>query len=106
MDIFRVERGQAPRELRLIGELDIAGADALAKAIGAEKDGAAPLTLDMSQLTFMDSSGLRELLRAAREQEERPMRLMALSPSVLRVLEIAGVLTAFEIVESESPSVD
>jgi anti-sigma B factor antagonist len=106
MDVFRVEQGAAPRELRLIGELDISGIDALAQAIAAAGDGAAPLTLDMSALTFMDSSGLRELLRAAREPQEQMIRLLAPSPSVRRVLEIAGVLSAFEIVEPDAASSD
>jgi anti-sigma B factor antagonist len=106
MDIFRVERGPEPRGLRLIGELDISGVDALAEAIAGLADGAAPLTLDMSQLTFMDSSGLRELLLAAREPEEQPIRLLAPSPSVRRVLEIAGVLSAFEIIEPNATSND
>ena len=106
VDVFRVEPGTGPRVLRLIGELDISGADALAEAISALGDGADPVTLDMTELTFMDSSGLRELLRAAREDEARTIRLVAPGPSVRKVLDIAGVLASFEVVDQAAADPD
>ena len=98
MDIFQVETTDVPGELRLIGELDISGAEALAEAIANVNEGQTDLTLDLSRLEFLDSSGLRELLRAARERPERRIRLVSPSQSVFRVLEIAGVLDAFDVV--------
>lgn len=99
MEIFQVETTDTPGELRLIGELDISGAEALSKAIAEVDDGRAPLSLDLTRLEFLDSSGLRELLKAAREHPERPIRLVSPSPSVHKVLEIAGLLSAFQVVD-------
>jgi anti-anti-sigma factor len=98
MDIFHVEPTDTPGELRLIGELDISGAESLSEAIANVDDGRTELTLDLSRLEFLDSSGLRELLRAARERPERRIRLVSPSRNVYRVLEIAGVLEAFDVV--------
>ncbi|MFN2589253.1 MAG: STAS domain-containing protein [Actinomycetota bacterium] len=99
MDIFRAEPTGVRGELRLIGELDISGADALAEAIASIDHPAEPLTFDLARLEFIDSSGLRELLRATRERARR-VRLVAPSPAVHRVLEVAGVLTAFDVIEA------
>ena len=90
---FLVETTDTAGELRLIGELDLAGAETLSRAIADVAD-SAPVTLDLEQLQFMDSSGLRELLKAARE---RTVRLVSPSQAVHKVLEIAGVLSAFEV---------
>jgi anti-anti-sigma factor len=77
------------RGFRLEGELDLATSRDLLTAIRA-RPGDAPLTLDFSGVTFMDSSGLRALLEAARGRGEGDV-LVVLDPSaqVRRVLEIS-----------------
>jgi anti-sigma B factor antagonist len=64
---LEVRRAHPRAQLRVSGELDIATAaqldDALAALLG---DGHRYLRLDLSELTFMDVSGLRVLLRVHR----------------------------------------
>jgi anti-sigma B factor antagonist len=59
----RVEGSRAIVALR--GELDLANAAALADAIGQpDVSAATAVVLDLRELTFLDSSGLRAMLRA------------------------------------------
>ena len=72
------------------GDIDIATVDRVRSALGEAKGDAA---LDLQEVTFLDTSGLRVIIqedRRARE-EGRRFALVAGSPEVLRVLEIAGV---------------
>lgn len=76
--------------LRLHGELDLVSepvlAGELAKAQGR------PLRIDLSELGFMDSTGLRALLTAMREQTDLKLR-GPLQPSVQRLLELTQTNT-------------
>jgi anti-sigma B factor antagonist len=67
-------------------------ADALRAALQDEHQ---TLTLDLSGVTFCDSSGLRALLSAP---GRRPVRLRGLSPALRRLLELTGTTERFEIV--------
>jgi len=77
----------------LNGELDLDRAGALANELGdLPARGATAVVIDVSGLTFIDSSGLRALL-TAREQLEAAgatLQLSALSPAVERVLDMTG----------------
>lgn len=78
-------------ELALVGELDVAGAERFDRAVAA-LPARHQVVLDLSELTFIDSTGLRSLLTAARDLDERMLVLTRPTPRVLEVLEIAGVL--------------
>jgi stage II sporulation protein AA (anti-sigma F factor antagonist) len=75
----------------LAGELDLAAVEALRRAIG-DVAGTAGVILDLEKATFVDSSGLRELLaaRAACEAAGVPLVLAAPSPQLLRLLDLTG----------------
>jgi anti-anti-sigma factor len=47
----------------LSGELDLAGVKALDEALHAAREAGGPLTIDLSHLEFIDSSGLGVLVR-------------------------------------------
>jgi anti-anti-sigma factor len=75
---------------RLEGELDLATAKDLLVAIRDRPGAEARLTLDFSGITFMDSSGLRALLEAARDREDGDLLvILDPSPQVRRVLDIS-----------------
>ncbi|MFC9593863.1 STAS domain-containing protein [Streptomyces sp. NPDC056944] len=82
------------------GELDIESAThlrtALLQAMEACVDGAA-LTMDLSQVTFCDSTGLNELLRARRRalNEHRLLTITTASPQMTRLLEMTGAAVLF-----------
>jgi anti-sigma B factor antagonist len=84
--------------LRATGELDLATAPQLVRAIALAAVGRRPRVLvDLSALAFCDSAGLRALLGAAREVEARAGRIVvAVEPGgmVARLFEVSG-LTEF-----------
>ena len=63
--LLQVERVEDPRGFRLVGELDASNVGVLSDALGRELDKGGDLTLDLSGLAFMDSSGIQALIRAA-----------------------------------------
>jgi anti-anti-sigma factor len=77
------------RGLRLAGELDMATSEELLIAI-RERGPDVQVTLDFSGITFMDSSGLRALLEAAKGREDDDaLVLLDPNPQVRRVLDIS-----------------
>jgi stage II sporulation protein AA (anti-sigma F factor antagonist) len=75
---------------KLSGELDMASADALRDAL-AGWDGTGTLLLDVSELRFMDSSGLRVLLEIVgnRDGDEGTIVLLHPTAQVKKVLDIS-----------------
>jgi anti-anti-sigma factor len=62
-------------------------------------DGALTTVIDLSECTFLDSSGVRVLASAGRKLSEagRRFAIVVSNPSVLRVLEITGVDTMLAV---------
>jgi anti-sigma B factor antagonist len=81
--------------IALAGELDPHTAPQLEQAIAEGLAGPAPtrLVLDVSELGFMDSSGLRVIIKAHQELEAVGASLVLRSPTdtVLRLLEITDL---------------
>ena len=84
--------------LRLSGEVDVAASGPVRARVDAAAAGA--LVVDLSEVTFVDSSGLRELLRARMECDRRGGRLVLTGvPAVLeRLLDLTGTAALFAIV--------
>jgi anti-anti-sigma factor len=76
--------------LRLSGELDLVSEPILAAAL-ARTDGR-PVRIELEELAFMDSTGLRALLSAAREVQGLELR-GPLQPPVKRLLELTQTIT-------------
>lgn len=76
----------------LSGELDCAYEAEVNRLLAGLNDGA-PITVDVADLTFLDSSGLRCLLLAAQDAAARGSRLVVTNATglVRRVIEIAGL---------------
>jgi anti-sigma B factor antagonist len=80
-----------PVVMSLSGELDIAGAPELADAFASvARSDARAVVVDLSTLTFIDSTGISVLATAAREARARGGELIVAAPSgdVRSVLEI------------------
>jgi anti-anti-sigma factor len=84
---FEICPGEAPGVLVLEGELDVATAEQLESAAAKHPEG--PMILDLERLTFMDSSGLRALLRLAVGRGDDPIVLRRPSRAVRRLLDVA-----------------
>ena len=97
-----IEKGARDDELRLVvqGEIDMLTAppleDELEDAIGKRPE---ILVIDLSAVTFLDSSGCNALIRGKRRAEAYAigLELAGLSPACRRVLEIGGLLDLFTI---------
>jgi anti-anti-sigma factor len=91
VDLFRLERGDGPASFRLVGELDIASVPEteteLAQAL--ERDG--ELVLDTTDLRFLDSQGLRMLIRLGERAQElgSSVKVLNCSSQVRRLFKIA-----------------
>ena len=91
--------------LRVRGELDIATSPRLAEAVtGVLGAGPTALVLDLSETTFLDSSGARQLVRAARAADEAGIPLQVVCPAANRpvrlVLDLLDLQAAVPIVEA------
>ena len=81
--------------LHIAGEIDLASAPAFRAGLSAAiEDTGGAIVLDLGQVTFMDSAGIEQLVRA-REDAGGRIRLRALHPSVQRVLEMTALLDSF-----------
>ena len=70
----------------ICGECDLSNAPQVASWL--ESFDGAPIDLDLSGVTFLDSSALHVLMKA--RQRNPTMRIGAASPIVLRLLEVTG----------------
>ena len=88
------------------GEIDISNASAFAAGLqSAIADSDRPVVLDLAEVTFMDSSGIRELMIVRASLGPR-LRVAALHRSVRRVLELASLLDQFEVCDDGDTSGD
>jgi anti-anti-sigma factor len=79
--------------LTLHGELDLAYSDDLWARLAGYRDRGEPVLLDLDQLEFIDSSGLRVLLQATQASEDGEWRFHVTkgSAAVARLLRGAGL---------------
>ena len=92
----------SPERYRLGGELDMASAKTLQEALEPVVKGKQRLVLDLSELTFIDSSGIRALLELAnRLNGAAALELSNVPVGVQRVLDIIGLdaLPGIEVVD-------
>lgn len=84
--------------LVLAGELDAYAADHLTGAIDQIDPTATAVDLDVAGVSFVDSSGLRVLLKASDRVSGTSTILRHAQPSLLRLLELTGLLEHFTLV--------
>lgn len=89
--LLQVVRTSQPRTIRLVGELDASNADDLLIDLDPELTSVGDLTLDLGALAFIDSLGLRSLLRMAHALDAGRLILREPQPGVGRTLDIIGL---------------
>jgi anti-anti-sigma factor len=87
--------------LRLVGELDLANASGFEDAVLAASAEDEAVSIDLAGLTFIDSSGIRALIRIADGCAPRQVILRSPRPNVLKIFEITGFEPATENVTVE-----
>jgi anti-anti-sigma factor len=109
MSLYDIEitAGTDATTVRLGGEVDMAAVGHIENELAATLEaGVDVLVLDLSRVTFFDSSGLRLVLRLDRHQRELGRRLVVVPGSrrVARVFELTGVDKQLEFAaEGELP---
>ena len=101
----RIERVDATGAIHVDGEIDVSSsmwvADALVRSIdGASDDGI--ITLDLSQVAFIDASGLGALVEARNAARARgcELRVVDPSPRVRRIIDLTDTASMFEVASS------
>ena len=97
MSIKNWEDRPTARWILLEGELDHLGSKGLAEQLAETADGCSgPVVLDLQDVTFVGSSGLRALLEAYHHLDEsgRRMSVSGLRPGVRRVFDTTGIFEA------------
>lgn len=80
--------------ISLAGELDLAGAPSLADRLRELESARRPVRLDLSRLTFIDSTGIKVVIRALMRARRDGWELEVaprLTPPVSRVLKLVRV---------------
>jgi len=87
-----VDEDAKPGRLIVRGELDAASAVELADRIEAARAAGADIALDLADVTFMDSSGLRSLIEVQRRSESEGFEFCVAeaSEAVRRVFDLTG----------------
>lgn len=80
-----------PRRYRLVGELDLYSVDELSERLQPQVAAGGDLRLDLSELTFIDSSGIRALFQLNAQLEDGTLILERPSPFAQRVMDVLGV---------------
>jgi anti-sigma B factor antagonist len=91
--------------LLLRGELDLAAAAMLRTRV--EAAATRGLIIDLREVTFIDSSALRELLNARGELERHGSRLVlsGVPAPVRRLLDLTGTTHLFELAETRAEAI-
>jgi anti-anti-sigma factor len=102
---FGIEPLEGERTFKLVGPLDLPSHMALTELMGELVRSPGDITLDISEVTFMDSSGLRVVLDACRDLADRgSVRLINPAGQVEKLLRLTGApeaLSNLEVVRAE-----
>jgi anti-sigma B factor antagonist len=105
---FSIERAQAPEGAVLLvvtGEIDLATSGRFRSHIEqAVAGGARLLVVDLTEVTFMESTMLRELLRARDDLDQVGARMVIAGAGlpVRRLLDLTGTTGLFSFTETRS----
>jgi len=95
-DVFGIEVNDDV--ISLSGDLDAHTAPRLDEAVNdLVRAGKQRIVLEMSEVGFVDSSGLRSMIRARNEGGDRDVVIQSPSNATMRLLEITGMTDHFVI---------
>lgn len=102
--LLDVTEAGEPGTYRLVGELDISTVDMLDAVLQRAAAAGGDVKLDLSQLTFIDSSGIRVLIRAMdRLHSGEKLILSQPTAPVQQVLDLMGLEARDELVVLGGP---
>jgi anti-anti-sigma factor len=87
----------------LRGELDLATAPDLEAALNERLDSGQDVVVDLRELDFMDSTGLRALVTAHARVQDTDQSFLIVRPlpgaPIERILAVAGVATVLDVID-------
>jgi anti-anti-sigma regulatory factor len=92
--VIRSEAESGQFALRLIGELDLSTIAVLDAQLGEPREQSLPSVIDISELRFLDLTGLRALQRCGHGVGSLDPLLVGATGIVLRVIELVSMLDA------------
>jgi anti-sigma B factor antagonist len=95
--------GHGVHLVRVSGEIDVATSPALRERLQPTAGSSVPVQIvDLSEVTFLDSTGLGVLVGALKRRREAGgvLRLVIAEPRILRIFEITGLVDVFSIFPS------
>jgi anti-anti-sigma factor len=97
------QRAENNSVLVVRGDLDVAVGVEFVEAVDKvlAGDSTAEVLIELGEVEFIDSSGLRALLQLRQTYGER-VQIGAISPAVLRLLELTGTLEHFRLGGTDS----
>lgn len=92
------ETAEDGSELRVSGELDAGSSQELLDAVETRVQAGGDVVLDLSALSFIDSSGVRAIAETLRRSDSEGFgfRISSASAAVVRVLEMTGMATLID----------
>ena len=100
---FQIARGDSPRTFRLAGELDVAETETFLAGIG-DVTGAGDVVLELDDLAFIDSSGVRAfLVLADRLGSGDVLVLRNPPPAVQRVFDLVALESTRPAIRIDRP---
>jgi anti-sigma B factor antagonist len=96
-----LERSGVTPVLRVVGEVDLATAPLLRERLDEVSPSSSTVVVDLSEVTFLDSTGLSVLVgawkRLARGDVDGDLRLVVLRPTIQKLLDITGLDQVFSV---------
>jgi anti-sigma B factor antagonist len=87
---YDVRRAGAAVVVTVTAELDLVTVPEFSRTLGVVQTAATgPVVLDLTGVTFLDSSGINALVLASRDTDP-PLRIVATGPTVLKTIQLAG----------------
>ena len=101
---LQVQRETSRTRITVRGELDLGTTAELDRALEEAREAGRPIVLDLRDLSFMDSTGVRQLLMAAQQAQGEPPPLTMVGPrggdAALTLVE-TGISALLPLVDEE-----
>ena len=102
------ERADGVAVVDVDGDLDMAAVDDVDAALQEALSAGEPVVVDLADVTFIDSTGMRAMIDARRRSKEIDVPMVLVCPdnaAVWRLLELTGTRGFFDVEETRAEAV-